>query len=47
VGKVKVMVPLYFAMEIRGSVRRLSGNKDYLQRGENNQSILTRCYEVP
>ena len=41
-GKMKATAPLYFAMEIRGSVRRLSGNKDYLQRGEGSQSILTR-----
>jgi len=41
VGKVMVKALFYFAMEIRGSERHLSGNEDYFREREESEPVLT------
>jgi len=40
-GKVKAIRRFYFALEIQGSGRRLSGNEDYYAGREANEPMLT------
>ena len=37
VGRSRMIIRFYFALEIRGSARNLSGNKDYSPAGEERQ----------
>ena len=43
--KAKVIMRLYFAMEIQGSARHLSGNKVYLPERKEIELILTRSHD--
>ena len=37
---MKAIIPFYFAMEIRGSAKHLSGDKDYSPRREGSEPVL-------